>query len=261
MIRALLILLCALPALAQEVNLLAIEPRVAAGGGGDDLTSIGLRYVADDISGADGDPLDTWPDSGGGGRNLEQVFTARPTLQTSEVNGHKAVQFDGSNDEMFFPGGALPASEFSTATAITIFAVIKQDSSQAQNTVVKWSDGSSVMEIYATYNDVLYFDHENNTTARINGSQPVGWDDAWHVLECVRSGADMSILVDGSSIASRADASGSFPSGNGSFHIGSENGGTYFKGFIAEIRIYKTAKDSTARTNIRGALKSTYGTP
>lgn len=249
--------------LVTQLHLQALQRKRISGGGSDYLTGIGMRYIADDVAGSDGDPVTTWTDASGNGYDLTQATSGqRPTVQTSEVNGHNAVRFDGSDDEMYPSAfGVIPLAGFSTATAQTIFVVIKQDSSQALNCAMKWINGGSFIEIYPTYSDTLYYDHENFTTGRISGAQPGGWDDAWHVLECVRGGADMAMLVDGASVASRADASGNYPSGDSTYFLGSAGGGLPFKGDIAEVRVYPSDIGSTNRSTVRNYLKSIYGTP
>ncbi len=231
------------------------------GGGSDDLTGISLRYVADDVTGSDGTSISAWPDSGGNHFNATQANGGRqPVIKVNFVNGHRAVQFDGVSQVVTTN---LSPTVIGTATATAIFIVLKQDSTQARNAVLSW-EGTDVVTVYPTYDDVLYFYYKNNSTASVNGNQPTGWDNAWHVLECHRNGANMSILVDGTSVASRSTASGSFTqTGSANFNIGalSATGNVLFKGQIAEVRVYNQDKDSTSSGTIRTFLKTQYGTP
>ena len=231
------------------------------GGGSDDLTGISLRYVADDVTGSDGSSVSTWPDSSGNSHNATQANGAnQPVIKVNVVNGHRAVQFDGVNDVMQVT--SLSPTVIGSATATAIFIVIKQNSAKAQNTALSF-ESSDFVRVYATYMDVLYFDWDNQSGGRVNNSQPAGWDDAWHVLEVHRNGANQSILVDGTSIVSSSSASGSLTqSGTGTFNIGgSTTINIYLQGQIAEARVYNVNKDSTSSATIRGALKTTYGTP
>lgn len=71
------------------------------------VTGYRLWYDADQITGlVDGDPVSTWIDLAAA-RNLTSTLTTRPLYRTSIVNGKPAVQFDGSNDYMEYPGIAL----------------------------------------------------------------------------------------------------------------------------------------------------------
>ena len=229
------------------------------GGGGDDLTGLSLRYKADDITGSDGDQILTWPDSGGGGHDLTQPSgSLAPILKVGFVNGHRAAQFDGTQQ---YVSGSVAPTLIGTAQATAIFIVMKQNGATANNGALHFSN-SDVIDIFATFSDVLYFDWHDNVEhpsgGRVHASQPTGWDDAWHVVEVHRNGANQSILVDGTTLISATDAAGSLDqTGTGSLFLG-QVGGIYLGGYIAEVRIYNSNKDGT---NIRAALKSTYGTP
>jgi hypothetical protein len=126
------------------------------------------------------------------------------------------------------------------------------------------TDSATPINVFASYSDSLLYDNGGTSgNQRLSVSQPVGWDDAWHVLECHRNGTSMSILVDGVSAGTGSGNSVNFDqSGTLTIYVGSYLGvAVWFKGQIAEIRDYNVDKDSTASANIRGALKTTYGTP
>ena len=68
---------------------------------------------ADELSGsfADGDPVGTIDDISGNNYDLTSTSTARPTFQTSELNGKPVLQFDGVNDSASHsPSGPTVAS-------------------------------------------------------------------------------------------------------------------------------------------------------
>jgi hypothetical protein len=238
------------------------------GGGGDDLVNISLQWLADDISQSDGSSVVIWPDHLGNGNGLLGGWdgsgsalqtVGQPVVKNSVVNGHNTVLFDGVDDRL---GTNILATAMGTATANTVFIVIKQDGSQANNCAASWN--FSDFGLYATFSDLLIYDYPfNSSSGRISKSQPAGWDNNWHVLEVYRNGGTSEILVDGSSLGT-ASVSGSFvTSGSHDFILGCKDYGNTapFKGDIAEIRVYNVAKDSTSRSNIRSALKSKYGTP
>jgi concanavalin A-like lectin/glucanase superfamily protein len=66
----------------------------------DDLAGLEAWYKADAITGlADADPVATWIDSSGNGRDATQATEAnKPTYQTAELNGLPIVRFDGTDD-------------------------------------------------------------------------------------------------------------------------------------------------------------------
>lgn len=55
---------------------------------------------ADSLALADGDAVDSWADAASMGLVFRSSGTARPTFQTSEVNGRSVLRFDGSDDYM-----------------------------------------------------------------------------------------------------------------------------------------------------------------
>jgi hypothetical protein len=56
-------------------------------------------WRAKDLAGlADGDPISTWPDTSGNGKDLTGSGTARPTYKTNIYNGWPVVRFDGTDD-------------------------------------------------------------------------------------------------------------------------------------------------------------------
>jgi hypothetical protein len=245
---------------ARQAAFFAPKPVASGGGGGDDLTGIALRYKADDVTGSDGDAVSAWADSGGGGHDLAQAVGGKqPIVKVSAVNGHRAVQFDGVQDAL--PVTISPTL-MGTATATAIFVVLKQDSTQAANVVLSW-EGSDFVRLYCPFSDNnFYFQYPDGSGGSISGSKPAGFSDAWHVLECHRNGANGSILVDGVSVVSSSSVTGSLSqSGSGIFSIGESGNNVRIKGQVAEVRIYNQDKDSTSSTNIRAALKATYGTP
>lgn len=68
----------------------------------DPTTISGLHawWKADALTLANDDPVSTYTDSSGNGRDLAQTLTKRPTFKTNMHNSLPSVQFDGSNDEM-----------------------------------------------------------------------------------------------------------------------------------------------------------------
>ncbi len=69
------------------------------------------RWEADAITGlSDGDPVATWPDTSGAGRNATQSSgTLKPLFKTNIFGTAPAVRFDGSNDVMTFTPTSIPS--------------------------------------------------------------------------------------------------------------------------------------------------------
>ncbi len=78
---------------------------------------------ADTLALADGDPVGTWADQSGNGRDLVQATSAaKPMFKTAVLNGRPAVLFDGVDDVVEYVGG----SDWVTGTGLTVFAVVKR---------------------------------------------------------------------------------------------------------------------------------------
>ncbi len=88
---------------------------------------LAAAWEADQITGLnDGDPVATWPDASGNGRNLTQAVAAnRPTFRINLLNGRPGVRFDGVND--------LMASAAFPSAAETVIALFKQTAAGAAN--------------------------------------------------------------------------------------------------------------------------------
>lgn len=224
--------------------------------------SLAFWMVADDLTGL--------PDNTQVGRVTNRMASflsltngaAGVIKSNSVVNGHAALYFDGVGYLVSELGTGW--GEYVGAESATIFIVMRQRSTDHQNCVLQWIASGEQIDIYATYDDVLYWEMPNNgPSGSISAPQPVTWDDTWHVLELVRGSDTAQILVDGAVVGSGTPSANFTVGDSGVFwHLGSANGGgTAFNGDIAEVRIYNDAKSSSDRTTIRAALKATYNTP
>lgn len=81
------------------------------------------RYDASLLTGANDDPVTTWPDTSGNARDATQANASqRPLLKTASRNGLNTVEFDGVND-------ALISANFATGGSINavVFMICKVD--------------------------------------------------------------------------------------------------------------------------------------
>lgn len=85
------------------------------------LSGVAYRFRADDLTGADGSQVGTWPDTSGNSRDAAQATGSKqPILVRNAASGHAVVRFDGADDVMTAPiSGSYP--EYET----TIFVVGK----------------------------------------------------------------------------------------------------------------------------------------
>jgi hypothetical protein len=124
-------------------------------GGGASLPSTGLllRYKADDLPGANGSAVSSWPESSGNGHPAATQATAtnQPTLQTNSLNGHKTVSFSGADDFLSLSGSALGVSQ--NKSALSIFVAYTYPASvTGTRTLLSFSNGISSTSV----RNVLY---------------------------------------------------------------------------------------------------------
>lgn len=84
-----------------------------------------LNLQADSLALNDNDPVTTWPDLSGNGRDFTQTGTARPTKQT--IGGFPVVVFDGIANWM------LGSNFADNLSAFSVFMVMTDDISVAGN--------------------------------------------------------------------------------------------------------------------------------
>jgi hypothetical protein len=115
-------------------------------GGGASLPSTGLllRYKADDLTGANGSAVTSWPESSGNGHPAatQATPTNQPTLLTNSINGHKTVSFSGTDDFLAMSGSALAVTQ--NKSALSFFVAYNYPSSvTGQRTLITFSNGIS----------------------------------------------------------------------------------------------------------------------
>jgi hypothetical protein len=98
-------------------------------------------YKADAITGlSDGDPIGTWPDSSGNGRDLTQATAAaKPTYKTNRQNGLPGVLTDTVDDAIRYAVGTA----FITGTTLTLAIVHKRHSHVTQGRLLTLHAGGA----------------------------------------------------------------------------------------------------------------------
>lgn len=237
-----------------------------AGGGGfspTDIAGLVAWYKADAIGGlSDNDPVATWADSSGNGRDATQGTAAnKPTYQTGEVNSLPCVRFDGSNDVL--------AATCPHQPDFTLFVVLKPTGGAIDNYQSAVSRGA-VFENDTNFafavrrggaNEFLRWCCYWRNVSTLYGNEGGGWVDAtWtYVAVKVDGSANLTIYEKGSSEVTDGSNSAS-TDGSQSLRIGGPNSTTssdaYFTGDIAEVILY----DSALSDGDRGSVESYLGT-
>lgn len=253
-----------------------INPFVFGGGGGGDFDESGMlwRVRAADIVGlSDGDPVATWSDTSGNGRDWAQSTSARrPTYQTNEINGHPAVQFDTANSQ-YLNGPDLSGLGLSEAD---LFIVLKSasDPHSATSKVGLWLLGAissnflSLTEWPATDGEIkegAFYPDAPNARVQFNPTPALT---SWRLYR-VRAktgldglGADnYRIYLDGVEGATRNMAALAF---GATTHLGRavwNSGGStsHWDGMATEFFCFSSVRDSTQVTEIRDYVNDYYG--
>lgn len=89
------------------------------------LTNCYAWYKSESLSSAyaDGDPIDSWSDSSGNGRDISNTLTARPTALANAFGTYMAADFDGVND--YLESASYTQSGDIVVTLVVRFDVLK----------------------------------------------------------------------------------------------------------------------------------------
>lgn len=225
----------------------------------------GLQFwlTADSLSLSDNDPVATWWDRSGNGRDATQgTAAARPTYQTNEVNGKPIVRFDGVDD--YLATASLAGTSFFTANAATIFLVYKQPASSVTVIPFGWETHAITNQVtlYGAFSDNnFYFDYgdETGNAGRVSGAQPAGWDDAYHVVILRRSGTSQRITVDGTNVVDGTVSDDLDPTPSSALQVGRDVGSVSSAFDLAEMGIYNVAISSSEEAALKNYLAGKYG--
>lgn len=215
------------------------------------VAGLQLWLKADAIVGLnDGDPVSTWADASGNGRDLTQALTKRPTYKTNIVNGLPVVRFDGTNDVLISPS-------FSYEQPSTIFMVNKTTSSDFKywfssrggfGMAAYQNAGSPTLSMYAG-------SAGQPASNRLNGSLPPSSFELWRMKY---NGASSALHLNN---AAQTYATGSPGSNSGDgLYLGNRYDESLPAGVdFAEFLIYDPAPGASDVAAIEAYLATKYG--
>lgn len=223
------------------------------GGGGGSLPSTGLwaHYNAEDIAGlSDGDPIATWADSSGNGRNATQSnASARPIYKTAIVNGLPVVRF-GNLEYFSLPSpAALSEGE--------IFVVLKNDNdppTSGQGGI--WRVGTSGSADHYPWTDGnIYMGWGSN--GRKNVGNPTLSMATWHILNISSEAGSWVLRQNGAVFYSTGSNTPAFVN---PAYLGRSSVTSYlYDGDMAEIAWYDQVLSSDDRDDAHTYLADRYG--
>lgn len=205
----------------------------------DTISDLEAWYQADSLALSDNDPVSTWTDSSGNGRNVTQAGAARPTYKTNILNGEPVVRFDGVDDYLSL------AQSFISGNDWTIIAVSKSTS----GTGVVASNDASGNRGWVFWRGTTGGNFETNGTGGTVYTTGSGYN-----IVTVRGGIE--IYVDG---GINASAVRSIPSNTATFEIGRRTFGEKLTGDVAELIIYSKKLSLLERAQVETYLSSKYG--
>ncbi|HJN88753.1 MAG TPA: Ig-like domain-containing protein, partial [Verrucomicrobiota bacterium] len=214
----------------------------------------GLRLWLDageEVTVSDVGVVSGWGDRSLFGHDVSQSeLGLQPVLSADAINGRAAVLFDGEDDVLARPdvdGGVLLSPD-----AVSVYAVARQKWQSAVNTLLAWEapNYKNHLALLTSYNNQFMIDHGNvSEGGRVSAVQPEEWDDAWHVLEFVRSGSRVTVNVDSAAVELGEFGSTLNVNLSGTLLVG-EAASLAFGGEIAEVLIYNRALDSGERGSV-----------
>lgn len=234
----------------------AVLARKNAGGGGFDPSLYGTVIswlIADDVSGSDGDPVSTW--TAATGSNGTAASGERPTLQTSEVNGHDAILFDGTDDNI------LVSMALSSSSA-TFFCVFKTVTGGGNGRIISLTDNANELDFgNVTVGIPAYASATNTVSAYRAGAMgtKAATDNAWHVV-CSRwdgPGFEHEMFVDGGTPDTVATGGQAFAVTK--MYLGARHGpADPWNGYQAEVLVYSTKVSDADVATIFAELGTKY---
>jgi hypothetical protein len=211
----------------------------------------------------DGDPVATWPDSGGSGFDATATGSTRPTFKTGIApSGKPIVRFDGSDDLMATANGATAG----ISTAVTIFIVQRTNVVQASAPLFAYqtTPADNRIGMHIPYIDGnVYFDFGDWTTSRASGPWGGNTTD-FFVWTFIAGGGTNAIYRNGTFVAWNTLSTDNFTAGGVvPFTIGGAiAAGTpqlFENSDKAEIIVSPTRLNGTDQANIEKFLGDKWG--
>lgn len=233
-----------------------------------------MRFKADDIVGANGSAVSSWPESSG--NNLPAATQAtsanQPTLVQNAINGHSAVNFNGSTNFMQLTGSALNVAR--NRSALTVFVVYGYPSTyNGTRSFMYLSSGTSSTSsrIYMGLKDSNGFLGAGGRRLDTDSAQFVGTtaavagEVAVSTARFVFGSKSLYLYKNGTLSTSNTNfqtAGSTSDTASLAGTIGANLAGTAenFPGRIAEILVYGQ-DDDVMRAAVHTYIQTTYGVP
>lgn len=225
------------------------------------VSGLKMWYDCSQESYGNGVSVDSLTDRSGSGITLSNTGSARPTFYTGVSNGTKTFKATlfGPDLTVLLSSNIDAATLTTSGTDVTVFCALSI-ATRTYDGVFNIGSTDTRSLSYVKFDTDLQWNSGNLYGARLSVAAPVGYNSAWHVLCCRRSGNECEIILDGTSLAS-GTKTGSVYSESVPFYLGSISsaGLQFHDGYIAEFALYSTAITSGDITSVTSYLKSKYG--
>jgi hypothetical protein len=222
-----------------------------------DIAGLWGWWKADALTGlTDGDPVTTWSDSSGNGRDATAVGT--PSYETGEVNALPAIAFDGVGDGFNLPD----ASALGAGTMFIVFRIDNDPPLGGESTGM-WLFGTDGQASHFPWTDGIIYDAWG-TSARKTVGNPVKSLAEWGFY-CVRSSAGAwNAHHDGTQLFTTATNTASFSNtprmGYGLDGVGAL-GDIWLAGRIAEAFVFDSALSDANKLAMEEYIAAKYFPP
>ena len=213
------------------------------------------------LSLSENDPVSTWADQSGLGRDATQATsTRRPRYHADTGDGLPGVEFDGTDDYLEASTAQFVNATDGTWTAFAAVYPLRASSSTNDN-ILSSDTGSSprvaqFLRLTAT-EQLQAIAFNTGGTAYTDGQTGVTLHKRF-VLEAVRDATSVLAGVDGTATASTATA-GTPQNGSQVLAVGARpDPSSYFAGWIHEVLLYNRALTSTERDDVRDYLAAKW---
>lgn len=214
------------------------------------IAGLQLWLKADSLALNDGDPVGTWADQSGNGRDFTQATASlKPTYKANILNGKPVVRFDGVDDLL-----TAAAAVMTVTSDWSLVAVLKPISAVA--------DRAPVMNGSASGYGIGTSTGATAKKGWIAGG--VSWQDSttaadtnanvW-VVSRVSGGGTTTLHVNGTALTV-ADAAATTPTAS---RLGSHAAGSEWNGDMAEVLMYTPKLTDANRDLLESYLGSKYG--
>jgi len=206
------------------------------------------RYIADNISGSDGDSVSNWSDEGGGNDLFQGMGSKQPILKTGSngINGKNVVRFDGTDDLL-----TTGTSGYTTISEPYTFFVVFEYLDSASNTRIL-DGGSSTQNLFGIRTS------PNEWLIRQGNNVQGGIPDTNKHIATIRydSGSGDILRIDGTQVVS----GNAGERNNNGITVGADAGNSNHANVdVAEIIEYEDALSTLERDQIENYFSSEYG--